>query len=303
MRIEKPHRKVLLAIIIPALLLAMLNLGACAAPTPVTRLTASIYPVYCMLKQLTVGVENVSVACLATVNTGCAHDYQITAADRKLLADSTLIALNGAGMEPYLDSLLPTLSATVIETSAGLPLLPGDGHEGEFNPHTWLNPRYASVQSDTLADALKKLLPSQAAIIERNRAAASARYAGLDAELTAALSPYKGEPIVTFHPAFEYFALGYGLTVAATLTDDPDAAPSAHELTEVIDVVRNAGITTIFAERDSDLTAAQTVARETGAVIGFLDTGAHPMDGVPDIDVYFAAMRANLAALKNSFTK
>ncbi|MDR1598732.1 MAG: metal ABC transporter substrate-binding protein [Oscillospiraceae bacterium] len=292
-------RRLRLALILMAVLAATLQ--GCASPEPNIRLTASIYPVYCMLRQLTTGVENVSVECLATVNAGCAHDYQITAADRKLLADSALLAMNGAGMEPYLDPLLPGLSARIVETSAGLALLPGEGHDGEFNPHTWLNPRYASAQSDTLAAALAELLPDQANTIERNRVEATGRYAALDAEINAALAPFKGSPIVTFHPAFEYFAMGCGLTVAATLTDDTHASPSARVLSNVVDVVRDAGITTIFAERESDLTGAQTVSRETGAVIRFLDTAAYPMRDVPDKDVYFAAMRANLAVLLESF--
>ncbi|MDR1262144.1 MAG: metal ABC transporter substrate-binding protein [Oscillospiraceae bacterium] len=280
-----------------------LTLSGCSTPAPVMKLTASIYPVYCMLRQLTAGVENVSVECLATINAGCAHDYQITSADRTLLADSSLLAMNGAGMEPYLDDLLPVINAKIVETSSGLTLLPGDGHDGEFNPHTWLSPRNASVQSDTLAAALKELLPGQASIIERNRADASSRYTAMDAELTAALAPHKGAIIITFHPAFEYLAQAYGLTIAATLTDDPHVSPSARRLSDIIDIVRSADIGVIFADRESDLTGAQTVSRETGAVIRYLDTATYPMDGVSDMDVYFTATRANMAALLEAFAK
>ncbi|GHU72546.1 ABC transporter substrate-binding protein [Clostridia bacterium] len=289
----------ILAVIAAIALLFMAQ--GCAAPPPVTQLTASIYPVYCMLRQLSDGLSNVGVSCLSTVNAGCAHDYQITASDRRMLADSALVALNGAGMEPFLDSILPSLTAKIVRTADTLPLLPGEGEHGEFNPHTWLNPRYASIQLDTLADTLKALLPSQSEAIERNRANAAESYASLDAELIAALLPYAGEAIVTFHPAFEYFANAYGLTVAAVLTDDPDAPPSARELAKVIDIIRDAGIGVIFAERESDLSAAETVSRETGAAIRFLDTAAYPMEGVPDTEVYFNAMRNNLAALLAAF--
>lgn len=280
---------------------AALALQGCASPEPVVRLTASIYPVYCMLKQLTKGVERVSVQCLATINAGCAHDYQITSADRKLLADSALIAMNGAGMEPYLEPLVEGLQAKIVRTAAGLELLPGDGHDGEYNPHTWLNPLYAAKQSNALAEELERLLPDQAGVIERNRVEAEGRYIGLDEEMRVALGAFKGKPIVTFHSAFEYFAMGCGLSVAATLTSDPHASPSGRALSKVVDIVRDEGISTIFAERESDLTSAQTVARETGAKLGFLDTAAYPMVDVEDTEVYFKAMRSNVKALVDAF--
>lgn len=43
----------------------------------------------------------------------------------------------------------------------------------------------------------------------------------------AALDPYGGTSIVTFHEAFPYFAEEFGLNIAAVVNREPESEPSA----------------------------------------------------------------------------
>ena len=283
------------------LLLAAVSLCcACSSDTGrVRRFTASVYPVYCMLLNLTRDAEGVSVACLSTISSGCAHDYQITTADRRRLADSDLIAYNGAGLEPYLNPLLPSLVGRAVDLSVGIDLILSKSEHGGIglNPHIWVSIPRAILQMNTLADALKVADPKQADIYESNRATAERSMMELYEKMRATLAPYAGARIATFHPAFDYFAEDFGLTVAVSLTDDPESPPSARELANAIQAIKDNPVKALFVGPGDAASSAVVVHNETGVPIYELNPASYPIEGIPDTAAYSAAMERNLAVL------
>jgi len=270
------------------------------AQNPQDTVTASFYPMYTMALNLTRGVEELRVVCLASDTAGCVHDYQMTAANRKTLADTDLLILEGAGMEPFLDAVLPSLSCPVVDLSQGIDLLETRSEHGEGmepNAHVWVSIPRMRQQLRVLTAALSAAYPEHAETFETNRVEYDGVLAGLYADLGAALAPFKGMEIVTFHPAFDYFADDFGLVVAATLTRDPGTAPSAREIAEVADIVRGRGVKALFVEPNYPKDSAEVVARETGVPMYTLDPATEPLDGVADEDVYVTAMERNRDAL------
>ena len=49
------------------------------------RIPEKVYPMYIIARNITDGVDNVSLRCMAQNQTGCLHDYQITTTDMKVL--------------------------------------------------------------------------------------------------------------------------------------------------------------------------------------------------------------------------
>jgi zinc transport system substrate-binding protein len=77
----------------------------------------------------------------------------------------------------------------------------------------------------------------------------------------------------------------------------PDAEPSAADLARVADLVRSAGVTTIYTEPLVDPKLAATLASSTGATVATLD----PVEGITSTSAgtdYLEVMTANLAAVR-----
>ncbi|MDR0898049.1 MAG: metal ABC transporter substrate-binding protein [Oscillospiraceae bacterium] len=283
-----------------------LVLAACLMLTPAPRaqaaplrVTATFYPLYVAALNIVQGVDAIQLECLAPPQAGCLHEYQMTTADRRLLADSDLVIGNGAGLEAFLEPLLPTLTGRWLDSSAGIPLLAEEddhGH-GSHNPHVWVSLWGMMAQVRTIADGLAALDPANAALYAANAAAYIEKLSALDGEMRAALAPYAGTPIITFHEAFAYFAEDFDLRVVATLQHESGDAPSAHRLAEVIAIARAEGVHALFAEPQYEDASVEIIARETGLPIYLLDPAVSEPADPADPDGYLRVMRQNLATL------
>ena len=79
-------------------------------------LLATFYPIYVAALNITRDVPGVTVQCMASPQSGCLHDYQLTSADRLKIENAWLIAATGLDMESFLDDILH--QKTVLDLSA-----------------------------------------------------------------------------------------------------------------------------------------------------------------------------------------
>lgn len=279
-----------------AVLLALLPVCALAE-----TVVASFYPIYLFALNLTDGLPDVAVRCLAAPTTGCLHDYQLQTGDMKALSAADVFLINGAGMEGFLSNVFDTFPALpVVDASEGIELMADEEH-GEMNAHVWLDASNARQMVDNLAAGLMAALSTHADAIAANRDAYATRLSALDEELQAGLCDLPRKDIVTFHEAFPYFAEAYGLNVAAVITREPGDALSPAKMGELIELVRGLGAPPLFVEPQYEDIAAQTISRETGAPVYTLDpvvTG--PEEDVP-LDYYETVMRQNMQVLQEAF--
>ena len=145
-----------------------------------------------------------------------------------------------------------------------------------------------------IADALEEFDPDHA---ERYRANADAYIARLDAlrrRMREGLDGVKNRNIVTLHEAFPYFAREFGLRVVAVIEREPGSEPSARELAQTIDIVRQTGAPALFAEPQYPAKAIDTIAAETGAKVYTLDPA---VTGPMEPGAYLGIMETNLETL------
>lgn len=267
-------------------------------------LTASFYPVYLFASNLTVGIDDLHIHCLAAPGTGCLHDYQLSTTDMKELSKSDALLINGAGMESFLSFVLDSLpDLPVIDASAGIPLLADEDSHGGSNPHIWLSAENACAMVTNLAEELIDLYPAHSEAITANRDEYLARLHAVDEELKEKLAPIAGQEIVTFHEAFPYFAQAYGLRIGGTIIHEEDESLSAYQLTQLIRSIQQMDHPVLFVEPQYDDLVARTLSQETGAPICELDpcvTGGQGDALV--LTAYEDVMRANLAVLLEAFS-
>ena len=299
--------------------LLCLGLAACGreSPSPGKLLVvATFYPLYEFARQVTGDRAEV----VSLVPPGVEpHDWEPAPQDVTRVQKARLFVYNGAGLEPWTDSLLKAFvdRSRAVNTTEGLPLvaadLPrhGDEHADEAqggdhkrtaarpDPHVWLDPVLARAQVARIVSALEKADPGNADAYRENARAFHERLGALHAAFEQGLRQCARRDIVVSHAAFGYLARRYGLTVVPVMGLAPESEPSPAQLATIVEFARRRKVRYIFFETLVSPKLAETVAREIGAGTLVLN----PIEGVTKEERaagkgYLALMEENLANLR-----
>lgn len=260
------------------------------------NIVTSFFPVYVATINIAKDVPGVSIINMTEPQTGCLHDYALRPADLKLLEKADIFVVNGAGMESFIEDVINQHEGLkVIEASEGIDLL--EDENGEANPHVWVSITNAITYVNNIADQLSAADSTNKDQYSANAAAYVQKLEDLKNEMHNVLDGLKNRDIITFHEAFPYFALEFNLNIAAVVEREPGSEPTPRELAEVIDIIRQTGIKSLFTEPQYSVKAAEAIARDTGAKVYTLDpvvTG----EAVPgSADAYIVSMRKNMETL------
>ena len=259
------------------------------------RIVTSFYPMYIAAANIADGIEGVEVVNMTKPQTGCLHDYQLSTGDLTTLEKADAFVINGAGMEAFLDKVVSQQkNLKLIDASKGIPLLK-DGDEE--NPHVWLSVTHAITQAKNIAAQLAAADPKHADAYKKNAAAYVQKLEALKKDMHAALDKVAHKDIVTFHEAFPYFAQEFGLHIVAVIEREPGSEPTPAELKETIEKVRALPVKVLFTEPQYSPSAAEAIARETGAKIYTLDPVVTGEANAAAKNAYIETMKKNQATL------
>lgn len=173
----------------------------------------------------------------------------------------------------------------------------GHTHDGEPDPHFWLDPtRLAAVGAD-VADALAEADPEAAEVYRANLRDLEADLATLDDRFEQGLADCRTRVVVVSHDAFGYLAHRYELDVHAIAGLSPESEPSPAHLRELHDLIEAEGVTTVFSERLASAAMAETLSEDLGLRTAVLDPVEGLSDDTQDED-YLSLMRQNLSTLR-----
>ncbi len=289
---------------LPLLLALLLSLTACAAAPQQPeglRVACTTYPVYLLCQSVTQGTA-VEPVLVVDQPMSCLHNYTLTMQDMKVIEGASLLALNGAGMEEFLEDVLE--GRTCLDCSAGLELLWNE-EEGEPDCHIWMDPANAAQMAQNLADGLSEADPADADAFRANASAAAERLDALGASLREELSPLPCRSLITFHDGFSYFARGVGMKIAASVEEEEGSEASARRIRELVDIIDENQIPAVFTEVNGPDATAKALAMERPVRVGTL-TMLMSSEGVPEglsgLDAYEWALRENTKAIREAYT-
>ena len=118
------------------------------------------------------------------------------------------------------------------------------------------------------------------------------------AELEELSKNIENKNIVTFHEAFPYFAKEYGLNIVSVVQREAGSEPSAKELQETIEKIKNLDVKAIFVEPQYSTKAAETISKETNVKVYTLDP---IVTEESKNSSYIDIMNKNLETLKEAF--
>lgn len=282
------------------------------------RIVTSFYPVYVLTSNLTDQIQEIKVDSLTDFSAGCLHDYQLTTKDMKLLSGADVFIINGGGMEEYLEDVIKNYPGlTVINLSQGIEMLESMEHEGDVNPHVWLDPQLYMVQIENGRQGLEDYIRTSFLTNEKdnkeiidklttNAASYKAKVQEIADEMDQLLYKVKdmseskniSNKVVVFHDSFAYLANKAGLEVVYTLEIHDDTPLSASEIAEVVDIIKEENIPYLFTEDQHDDTISDRIKEETEAEVYIIDSA---VTGNASKDSYLEAMRKNIDTLKKAF--
>jgi ABC-type Zn uptake system ZnuABC Zn-binding protein ZnuA len=202
-----------------------------------------------------------------------AHSYQPIPQDVVKVADSTLLIVNGAEYEHFLENVLENAGGqrTVIEASAGLEVRKDAGNEHGVDPHLWLDPNNVIMYVKNIHDGFVTFDPEGEEIYTSNAKSYSIQLQELDAWIReqADSIPAKHRLLVTNHDSLGYFAERYGFTIIGTVVEgtSSNAAPSAQQMAALIDQIQATGAPAVFLDAAESPTLANQIASDAGVKV------------------------------------
>ena len=187
-----------------------------------------------------------------------------------------------------------------------------DDHEGEieadedeafdYDPHSWLDPLAFKEQVNLVLEKLTMTFPDGTEVFAANAEGYSSQITLLNDRFEEAFGEQgtcvtggHDKTIVANHNAYSYISVRYDIDIMTVHGLDPEGEPSPAEVAEVVEHIKEEGITVLFVEEYTDQTAVQSIVDETGVEVQILYTmEMRPSDSEDD---YMSMMNKNLVNL------
>ena len=169
------------------------------------------------------------------------------------------------------------------------------GH-GLEDPHYWFDPVRVKLVVNDIAARLSVLDPDRGDMFRANAEAYNAKLDELHTwtEEQVSAVPEENRLLVTSHDSFGYFANLYGFeVVGVVLSITTDVEPSAGDLADLVEEVKEEGVPVVFGETTVSERLASAVAKESGAELVRLYSGSLGPDG-SGAETYIGMIRTNV---------
>ena len=279
----------------------------------------SFYPMYVAAENVIGDVEGVTLENLSEPQTGCLHDYQLTAADMKLLSKADVFIVNGGGIESFLSDVAESYpNLKIVQACDGIELLEStEGTEephneeadhadhdhsehshGDENAHAWMNLADYQIQVQNICNGLSEADSAHAEQYAENAQTYQGKVQELQQEAAELASQIASQPVVIFHEAYEYIVQEYGLQLAGEMNLDEERQVSAGEVADILHSIEDNHVSVVLAEELYGTDMGEMVAKQSGVKVVYLDTLTR---GDYSADSYLEGMRSNIEQLKEAF--
>ena len=235
-------------------------------------IAVSIQPQRYLLEQLTAG--HFDVVCLLQDD---ANPESYEPAMNNIMALEQCRAYFMIGHIGFEAAILSKLSASrpdldVIDTSAGVRLVPDNSASNEPDPHVWTSLSNAKIIADNMHRALIDLDAPHRSDYDRCYARLTVRLDSIDAAMRTQLAARTDTAFVVWHPWLTYLAYDYGLHQIAVENENTPATPA--RVQHVVAQAREMNVGIVFSHRDVDGRTAQ-LARDINARLVDINPMAH----------------------------
>ena len=164
----------------------------------------------------------------------------------------------------YLDA---SLTVRILELPTGqITRAMGDVHP-LGNPHYWLEPSNGRRIAQAVLAKFSEVSPADKAYFQQRYTDFDTRLAAAEKRWDAAMAPFKGTRIVTYHRSWPNFMERFGLEVMGYVEPKPGIPPSPSHTLELIEDMKRQGAKLIVVEPYFDLKTPQAVSTQVGGKV------------------------------------
>ena len=272
------------SVLVAAALSAACGGGSNAADSTQVKVTTTLGLFADLVRQ--VGGDRVAVSTLVPNGTDV-HTYEPPPSQIAKLNQAKLVVMNGLGLEAGLEKTIrenTSSSATLLELAAGLSTI-------QDNPHLWLDVQIAMTYVERIRNALASIDPPGADFYQANAEPYVAQLQQLDLEVATTIQsiPSGQRKLVTFHDAYPYLARRYGLEIVGFVAASPGKEPSAQEVSNLANAIRDEKVPAVFKEPQFSARILDLAANDAGVEVCVLYSDA--LDN--NVKSYIDLMRFN----------
>ncbi len=273
-------------IFVSVLVVAVLLVAGCVnniqkGPKGKISAVTTLFPLYEFAKE--VGGDKVDVTLLLPPGAE-AHTFEPTPSVIQKINDADIFVYIGAGMEPWAQDIIEgsqNKNLVILDASSKVTLLKSQGqddpehgfeeqdnehHQGEYDPHIWLDFDNDKKIIDAISQALAQKDQKNAGFYMENAEDYKAKLSALEKKYGEGLSDCKQKEFITGgHNAFGYLAHKYGLESISAFGVSPDSEPTPQKIKRIIDLTKEHNIKYIYFETLVNPKMAETIAQEANA--------------------------------------
>jgi zinc transport system substrate-binding protein len=213
-----------------------------------------------------------------------------------------VLVVNGIGHDEWAFAIVEAAARKdlrLLYANDGVALIPIAADEGQarvVNPHTFVSTTAAIQQIYTIARGLGEIDPDNATFYRDNAREYASRIRRMKAEVMAELGGIDVSRFrcATMHGAYGYLMQEFGLSVVAVIEPRHGVEPTARQLGDTIDKIKQANVNVLFAEKYFASALADTIREATGVE---MYSFSHMSDGEYTADLFEREMRENLNTL------
>lgn len=293
-------------------------------PPPRERplIVTTIQPLRAIVEELATG--RADTAALVPPG-GSPHSYALKPSDMAMLESAALLVSVDASLDGWIAGVSTTEHVALLAELPADQQLPygiEDGGEethdhvhGPVDPHFWTDPAAVKAVLPALVRALEFADPDGSELYRANMVRFSETLDALSEAIASAGNPVvfeieltdagSGRPralprdaVFLQHLSMQYFLRRAGVDVAGVIEETAGRAPSPQELKRLVDLAAARKVKAIFVEPQASRRMADTLAAETGLVVGELD----PLGGGEGRRSYAEWARWNIERLREALS-
>lgn len=195
------------------------------------------------------------------------HTWEPKPSDIKIVYKANLLIKNWLGIEEFLEPLLKSTNTNLIQVDTSswisvfdlMPMIElswyeeseDDHHEHEWvDPHVWLSPKNAIIQTQNILNEIIKLDPANKEYYENNAKAYIEKLHRLDEEIKAKFANISKKKFILFHDSYQYYLKEYSLVDyrASWIEQFPWKEPSQTYLKSLTDLIKTNKVNILFSD-------------------------------------------------------
>ena len=250
-------------------------------------IVTTVFPPYDFAREITNGVEGVSVTQLLRPGME-SHTFDPTPADMLTVEHCDIFIYTGGESDAWVDTLLDAVNnpdmrvIRMIECADHVENMPSliehdhDHHHGsdhvEYDEHVWTHPQIAIRICESIAKSLCEADNANADVYESNLATYTDKLWELDRTIAKTVSAAERNTLIFGDRfPFSYLCKGYGISYRATFSGcAAESEVSARTLASLIDQIKAENIPIVCKIELSNAKVATAISEQTGAEIQML---------------------------------